>query len=285
MLTLDRAVLNICAPYTSRDEITTAIRNTVVDYSQPIRPPLKRPFSESHIARNIRAQQLSTVSENDEPSPRGALAAALNQEDSMDSETMGIYNRVDDIVERYLTDLSISDAPASAPTDIILECLRDPSISDEKKKVRVNDVLDGHVEPSDLAELQSLADQMNAHLDPTGSSTASTTLNLSTSDPAGASSAPTNYPDPETITAATLTAHTFTGLRTPPLDLLIRTSGVERLSDFMLWQCHQETEIVFLKCMWPEFDLWHFMPVLLEWQWRRRKEGQMGGKGRRMKIE
>jgi hypothetical protein len=280
-------VLNICAPYTSRDEITTAIRSTVIEYSQPIRPPLKRPFSESHIARNIRAQRLSTVSENDEVGPLDTSVGAFNQEDSMDSETMGIYNRVDDIVERYITDLSISEAPALAPTDIILECLRDPSTSDEKKKIKVNDILDGNVEPSDLAELQSLADQMNAHLDATRSTTsASTTLNLSASDPtSNGSNGPTNYPDPETITAKTLTSHTFTGLRTPPLDLLIRTSGVERLSDFMLWQCHQETEIVFLKCMWPEFDLWHFMPVLLEWQWRRRKEGQIDGKRGRAKLE
>ena len=54
------------------------------------------------------------------------------------------------------------------------------------------------------------------------------------------------------------------------LDLLLRTSGVERLSDFMLWQCHEDTDIVFLKCLWPEFDLWTFLPVLVEWQWRRR---------------
>jgi len=57
----------------------------------------------------------------------------------------------------------------------------------------------------------------------------------------------------------------------PPLDLLIRTSGVERLSDFMLWQCHQDTQIVFLKVLWPEFDLWSFLPVIWEWQWRVRK--------------
>lgn len=67
----------------------------------------------------------------------------------------------------------------------------------------------------------------------------------------------------------------------PRLELLIRTSGVKRLSDFMLWQCHQDTEIVFLKCLWPEFDLWTFLPVLVEWQWRRRKavERQRGAVG------
>ena len=70
----------------------------------------------------------------------------------------------------------------------------------------------------------------------------------------------------------------------PPLDLLVRTSGVERLSDFMLWQCHEGTEIAFLKVLWPEFDLWSFLPVLVEWQWRRRKVGE-GERGRkRVKV-
>jgi ditrans,polycis-polyprenyl diphosphate synthase len=75
------------------------------------------------------------------------------------------------------------------------------------------------------------------------------------------------YPNAEAITAVTLDSHMYTA-DSPPLDLFIRTSGVERLSDFMLWQCHQDTQISFLKCFWPEFDLWHFLPVLVEWQWR-----------------
>jgi ditrans,polycis-polyprenyl diphosphate synthase len=78
------------------------------------------------------------------------------------------------------------------------------------------------------------------------------------------------YLDPENITAETLNNHMLTA-GTPPLDLLVRTSGVERLSDFMLWQCHQDTSIVFLKCLWPEFDLWQFLPVMVEWQWQKKK--------------
>lgn len=76
------------------------------------------------------------------------------------------------------------------------------------------------------------------------------------------------YPDPEAITPETIASHLYTA-GNPPLDLLVRTSGVERLSDFMLWQCHENTDIVFLECLWPEFDLWNFLPVLVEWQWRR----------------
>lgn len=85
------------------------------------------------------------------------------------------------------------------------------------------------------------------------------------------SSASTSLPDPETITSEMLTNHMYTA-GDPPLDIFVRTSGVERLSDFMLWQCHQDTQLFFLKCMWPELDLWRFLPVLIEWQWRQRQK-------------
>jgi ditrans,polycis-polyprenyl diphosphate synthase len=81
---------------------------------------------------------------------------------------------------------------------------------------------------------------------------------------------PRKFPNPENITANTINSHTYTA-ECPPLDIFIRTSNVTRLSDFMLWQCHENTHIFFLKCFWPEFDLWHFVPVLLEWQWRQKK--------------
>lgn len=87
--------------------------------------------------------------------------------------------------------------------------------------------------------------------------------------------------DPESISAHTLNDNMMTA-DAPPLDLLVRTSGVERLSDFMLWQCHENTSIVFLKCLWPEFDLWQFLPVLVEWQWQQKKlrEEQQRSRGR-----
>ena len=94
----------------------------------------------------------------------------------------------------------------------------------------------------------------------------------------------TIYPNPETITTDTLTTHMYTA-GCPPLDMFIRTSGVERLSDFMLWQCHQDTHIFFLKCFWPEFDLWHFLPVLVEWQWRQKQRARDEKPRRRLKQQ
>ena len=97
-----------------------------------------------------------------------------------------------------------------------------------------------------------------------------------------------SFPDVESITPQVIDDHMYTA-GIPPLDLLIRTSGVERLSDFMLWQAHQDTEIVFLRCLWPEFDLWTFLPVLIEWQWKRRKgrerDGSLGGGNGVVKVK
>lgn len=103
-----------------------------------------------------------------------------------------------------------------------------------------------------------------------GGRSSSTTTAINPSDKEESFATAPSYPDPETITTETLNEHMLTA-GAPPLDLLIRTSGVERLSDFMLWQCHENTSIVFLKCLWPEFDLWQFLPVLVEWQWQKKK--------------
>ncbi|TVY20782.1 Dehydrodolichyl diphosphate synthase complex subunit [Lachnellula arida] len=102
----------------------------------------------------------------------------------------------------------------------------------------------------------------------------STTTTLHADSPNDGQEGPL-YPDPETITSSTIEEHLLTA-GNPPLDLLIRTSGVKRLSDFMLWQCHEETEIVFLDTLWPDFDLWSFLPVLVEWQWKQKHIEEKG---------
>jgi ditrans,polycis-polyprenyl diphosphate synthase len=50
------------------------------------------------------------------------------------------------------------------------------------------------------------------------------------------------------------------------LDLLIRTSNVKRLSDFMMWQADEDTQIHFVKTYWPDFGLTDMLPILLGWQ-------------------
>ncbi|KAI1957252.1 cis-prenyltransferase [Ophidiomyces ophidiicola] len=198
-------ILNICFPYTSRDEIAASIRNTVTEYSTPLDRSAsngsRRQFSKSRIAETIRLQtpsaepecrELDLPSEDEGGSCHGAASPS-----------------------------SLSSATTIQAPETIL------------KTATVSGPYTTYPPNSDQLIFLS----------------------------------------PETITTQTLNDHMFTA-DNPPLDLLIRTSGVQRLSDFMLWQCHQDTEIVFLDTLWPSFGLWDFLPILLEWQWRVRKQGR-----------
>jgi len=58
--------------------------------------------------------------------------------------------------------------------------------------------------------------------------------------------------NPETIDEAAIEARLDTH-DLPPLDLLIRTSGEHRLSNFLLWQAAY-AELLFVDTLWPDFD-------------------------------
>jgi ditrans,polycis-polyprenyl diphosphate synthase len=51
----------------------------------------------------------------------------------------------------------------------------------------------------------------------------------------------------------------------PPVDLLIRTSGEQRLSDLMLWQSSYAL-LHWERCLWPEFSYAQLLRALLAWQ-------------------
>ena len=58
----------------------------------------------------------------------------------------------------------------------------------------------------------------------------------------------------------------------PKLDLLIRTSGEERISNFLLWQLAY-SELYFTKVYWPEFDLKELKKAIISYQSRNRRFG------------
>ncbi|GFR63057.1 ditrans,polycis-polyprenyl diphosphate synthase ((2E,6E)-farnesyl diphosphate specific) [Elysia marginata] len=49
------------------------------------------------------------------------------------------------------------------------------------------------------------------------------------------------------------------------VDLLIRTSGEVRLSDFLLWESAYSC-LAFVKVLWPEFSIWHLYAAILHYQ-------------------
>jgi undecaprenyl diphosphate synthase len=58
----------------------------------------------------------------------------------------------------------------------------------------------------------------------------------------------------------------------PPLDLLIRTSGEQRLSNFLLWQAAY-AEFWFTDVLWPDFTPAHLAQALEEFARRERRYG------------
>jgi len=58
------------------------------------------------------------------------------------------------------------------------------------------------------------------------------------------------------------------------VDLLIRTGGEKRLSDFLLWQSAY-AELYFADCMWPDFDAEGFHAALAYYHGRQRRFGQV----------
>jgi len=62
----------------------------------------------------------------------------------------------------------------------------------------------------------------------------------------------------------------------PDPDLIIRTSGEQRLSNFLLWQAGY-AELAFPKTLWPDFTPEEFMKILGEFQKRDRRFGAVGG--------
>ena len=58
----------------------------------------------------------------------------------------------------------------------------------------------------------------------------------------------------------------------PDPDLLIRTSGEQRLSNFLLWQLAY-TELIFVNCLWPDFTSDDLEKAIQEYQQRDRRYG------------
>jgi undecaprenyl diphosphate synthase len=64
----------------------------------------------------------------------------------------------------------------------------------------------------------------------------------------------------------------FSALIGPDVDLLIRTSGEQRLSDFLLWECAY-AEMIFTPRLWPDFDRDDLAQAVAEFQGRERRFG------------
>ncbi len=78
--------------------------------------------------------------------------------------------------------------------------------------------------------------------------------------------------DPEAITEATLAERLFTAPLPDP-DVLIRTGGESRVSNYLLWQCAY-AEFVSTPVLWPDFTPGAFDEIVREYARRERRYGQ-----------
>ena len=76
---------------------------------------------------------------------------------------------------------------------------------------------------------------------------------------------------PEDITEKTVADHLYLP-EVPDPDLLIRTSGEERVSNFLLWQISY-SEFYFTKTLWPDFDINEFDKAVQAYYGRKRRFG------------
>jgi undecaprenyl diphosphate synthase len=77
----------------------------------------------------------------------------------------------------------------------------------------------------------------------------------------------------ETLTEARLAEHLGLSFAPDP-DLLIRTGGEQRISNFLLWQCAY-SELYFTHMLWPDFDAAAFDAALAWFATRERRFGQV----------
>ncbi len=81
-----------------------------------------------------------------------------------------------------------------------------------------------------------------------------------------------NELDLEKIDENTINNHLYT-FNLPHVDLMIRTSGEQRISNFLLWQMAY-AELYFTDILWPDFRQEHFYDAIIDYQNRERRFGK-----------
>jgi undecaprenyl diphosphate synthase len=88
--------------------------------------------------------------------------------------------------------------------------------------------------------------------------------------------------DPEGIDSHQLESYLTTSTMPDP-ELLIRTSGERRISNFLLWQLAY-TELYFTPVLWPDYRKEHFYEAIIDYQRRERRFGKVNEKNRAVTL-
>ena len=82
----------------------------------------------------------------------------------------------------------------------------------------------------------------------------------------------------ERVSEADITATLYTAA-SPELDMIVRTGGDLRISNFLLWQAAY-AELYFTDVLWPDFDEKELNKAILEFSTRKRRFGGVDSKGK-----
>ncbi|MEN8158008.1 MAG: isoprenyl transferase [Bacteroidota bacterium] len=88
--------------------------------------------------------------------------------------------------------------------------------------------------------------------------------------------------DPEGVDFTLLESYLTTSSMPDP-ELLIRTSGERRISNFLLWQLAY-TELYFTPVLWPDYRKEHFFEAIIDYQRRERRFGMVDEKSRAVTL-
>ncbi len=80
--------------------------------------------------------------------------------------------------------------------------------------------------------------------------------------------------EPAAVTEEVVAGYLWTA-HLPPVDLIIRTSGELRLSNFLLWHAAY-AELYFTETLWPDFDERHLVAAFEDYAHRQRRFGRVG---------
>lgn len=77
--------------------------------------------------------------------------------------------------------------------------------------------------------------------------------------------------NPAKVDVSTFAGSLYTG-QSPPLDVLVRTSGATRLSDFMLWESNMDARVEFVDALWPDLGARDMYRLILKYSYATTKK-------------
>ena len=147
-------------------------------------------------------------------------------------------------------------------------------------------MLENDIRLGAIGQIERLPDEVRAELDSAMAATATNTsmrLNLALSYGGRqelvemtrkvAAQVAAGILSPDAIDADTVAANLYTAGQADP-DLMIRTSGEMRLSNYLLWQLAY-AELYITDTLWPEFSREEFLDILVAFQGRDRRFGKV----------